>query len=117
MTVTFVQIGNDSSAEEYLGALDGATKAECAANGETFDLVDTIKHAEMDAAMAEIKGTKSSGKNGALFGAFAGAALGVGGECTSTTNNKRRNVVPKDGVANGKSPMTVKKCMCLECHR
>jgi len=59
--------------------LDGTIKAECAANGETFDLVDTIKHDDIDAAMKEIKGTKSSGKNGALFGAFAGAALGVGG--------------------------------------
>merc|ERR1712194_387930 len=58
---------------------DDSIKAECAANGETFDLVDTIKSADIDAAMKEIKGTKSSGKNGAIFGAFAGAALGVGG--------------------------------------
>mmetsp|Transcript_14690 Transcript_14690/g.17038 ORF Transcript_14690/g.17038 Transcript_14690/m.17038 type:complete len:400 (+) Transcript_14690:51-1250(+) len=79
LTVTFVQIGNDSGAAEYLASLDDSIKAECAANGETFDLVDTIKSADIDAAMKEIKGTKSSGKNGALFGAFAGAALGVGG--------------------------------------
>merc|ERR1719469_1440033 len=79
LTVTFVQIGDDSNAEAYLAELDNAIKAECAANGETFDLVDTIKHDDIEAAMKEIKGTKSSGKNGALFGAFAGAALGVGG--------------------------------------
>merc|ERR1712072_463572 len=38
-----------------------------------------IKDEEIQAAMSEIKGTKSTGKNGALIGAFAGAALGVGG--------------------------------------
>jgi len=79
LSVTFIQIGNDPRADEYLQKLDGAIQAECAANGESFDMVDTIKHAEIDAAMKEIKGTKSSGKNGALIGAFAGAALGVGG--------------------------------------
>merc|ERR1712238_278762 len=79
LSVTFIQIGDDPEAEAYLQQLDGAIQAECAANGETFDLVDTIKHDDIDAAMKEIKGTKSSGKNGALIGAFAGAALGVGG--------------------------------------
>merc|ERR1712107_689875 len=34
---------------------------------------------EIQAALAEVKGTKSSGKNGALIGAFVGAAVGVGG--------------------------------------
>jgi len=79
LSVTFVQIGNDPKADAYLKTLDGKIQAECAANGETFDLVDTIKNDEIQAAMSEIKGTKSSGKNGALLGAFAGAALGVGG--------------------------------------
>jgi len=79
LSVTFVQIGNDPEATEYLEKLDGNITAECAANGETFDLVDIIKHDEIQAAMSEIKGTKSSGKNGALIGAFAGAAMGVGG--------------------------------------
>merc|ERR1712224_736108 len=79
LSVTFVQIGNDKKAEEYLKHLDGHITATCAANGETFDLVDTIKDEEIQAAMSEIKGTKSSGKNGALIGAFAGAAMGVGG--------------------------------------
>jgi len=79
LSVTFVQIGHDPEAEDYLKHLDGHIQAECAANGETFDLVDTIKDDDIQAAMSEIKGTKSSGKNGALVGAFAGAALGVGG--------------------------------------
>merc|ERR1711959_754996 len=79
LSVTFVQIGNDKKAEEYLKHLDGHITATSAANGEMFDLVDTIKDDEIQAAMSEIKGTKSSGKNGALIGAFAGAAMGVGG--------------------------------------
>merc|ERR1712078_487375 len=80
LSVTFVQIGNDRDAEEYLNHLDDNMTAPSAANGEIFDLVDTIKDQEIQAAMAEIKGAKSSsGKNGALIGAFAGAAMGVGG--------------------------------------
>jgi len=79
LSVTFVQIGKDRRAEEYLNHLDGNMTATCAANGQMFDLVDTIKDEEIQAAMSEIKGTKSSGKNGALIGAFAGAAMGVGG--------------------------------------
>merc|ERR1712078_665841 len=80
LSVTFVQIGNDQDAEEYLNHLDNNMTAPCAANGEIFDLVDTIKDQEIQAAMAEINGAKSrDGKNGALIGAFAGAALGVGG--------------------------------------
>merc|ERR1719449_430191 len=79
LSVTFVQIGNDPKAEEYLKHLDGHIQRDSAATGETFDLVDTIKDEEIQAAMSEIKGTKSSGKNGALIGAFAGAAMGVGG--------------------------------------
>lgn len=79
LSVTFVQIGDDRDASGYLTHLDNAIQAECDANGETFDLVDTIKDEEIQAAMAEIKGTQTSGKSGALLGAFAGAALGVGG--------------------------------------
>lgn len=79
LSVTFVQIGDDSEATEYLKHLDGHIQAESAANGQTFDLVDTIKDDEIKAAMGEIKGTKSTGTNGALIGAFAGAAMGVGG--------------------------------------
>lgn len=79
LSVTFVQIGDDSDAEAYMKYLDHNIQAECAANGEMFDLVDTIKDEDIQAAMTEIKGTEESGKNGALIGAIAGAALGVGG--------------------------------------
>merc|ERR1712021_66888 len=79
LSVTFVQIGKDERVEKLFQKLDGRIQATCAANGETFDLVDTIKDEEIQAAMAEVKGSKSSGKNGALIGAFVGAAAGVGG--------------------------------------
>jgi len=79
LSITFFQVGDDDRATNYLSHLDNNIQAECAANGETFDLVDTIKDDEIQAAMSEIKGTKSSGTSGALIGAFAGAALGVGG--------------------------------------
>merc|ERR1712183_249451 len=79
LSVTFVQIGKDERVEALFQKLDGRIQATCAANGETFDLVDTIKDEEIQAAMAEVKGTKSSGKNGALIGAFVGAAAFVGG--------------------------------------
>jgi hypothetical protein len=90
LSVTFIQIGNDPKAEEYLKHLDGHIQSECAANGEMFDLVDTIKDDEIKAAMSEIKGTKSSGKNGALIGAFAGAALGVGGMYLYNKNQAKK---------------------------
>lgn len=79
LSITFVQIGDDTDTTDYLNHLDNHIQAECAETGETFDLVDTIKDEEIQAAMKEIKGTKSSGTSGALIGAFAGAAMGVGG--------------------------------------
>lgn len=78
LSITFVQIGNDDDATDYLKHLDNHIQAESATSGETFDLVDTIKDEEIQAAMKEIKGS-SSGKNGALIGALAGAAMGMGG--------------------------------------
>jgi len=79
LSITFVQIGDDTDTTDYLNHLDDHIQAECAETGETFDLVDTIKDDDIQAAMKEIKGTQSSGSSGALIGAFAGAAMGVGG--------------------------------------
>lgn len=90
LSVTFVQIGDDAKATQYLQHLDGHIQAECAANGEMFDLVDTIKDADIKAAMKEIKGTKNSGTNGALLGAFAGAAMGVGGMYLYNNNQAKK---------------------------
>jgi len=80
LSITMVQVGDSSKGEAYLKQLDDGMQASCEANGETFDLVDTIKDQEIQEAMGEIKGSQgSSGKTGALVGAFAGAAMGVGG--------------------------------------
>lgn len=81
LTVTFVQVGDDAWAESYLSHLDTelvTTNAE----GEEIDIVDTIKDEEIQAMMNEVQedeGKAGSGTAGALFGAFAGAALGAGG--------------------------------------
>jgi len=79
LSITMVQVGDSDKGEAYLNHLDGTMQARCTANGELFDLVDTIKDREIQEAMAEIKGAQTSGKTGALVGAFAGAAMGVGG--------------------------------------
>ena len=57
LSITFVQIGDHPKAAEYLASLDGQME----------DLVDTIKDDEIQAAMGEIKGTKSSGLTGGLI--------------------------------------------------
>lgn len=80
LSITFVQVGDDEWAETYLKHLDDeltTTNAE----GETIDIVDTIKDEDVKKAVGEYKkeGKLGNGKAGALFGAFAGAALGVGG--------------------------------------
>ena len=80
LSITFVQVGDDEWAEGYLKHLDTeltTTNAE----GETIDIVDTIKDEDIKKAVGEYKeeGLLGNGKGGALFGAFAGAALGVGG--------------------------------------
>ncbi|CAB9515963.1 von Willebrand factor, type A [Seminavis robusta] len=81
LTITFVQVGDDEQAEEYLKHLDDNLTSASSSSGETIDIVDTIKDEEIKKAMGEFKeeGFLSGGKGGALFGAFAGAAMGVGG--------------------------------------
>ena len=81
LSVTFVHVGDDPKAEDYMQHLakDIQSTKKSKKTGEVIDIVDTIKHRDIQAAMKEIKGTKSSGKTGAIIGAFAGAAMGVGG--------------------------------------
>jgi len=79
LTVTFVQVGDDEWATNYLKELD-TELTTTSASGEHIDIVDTIKDEEVQEAVQEMKGGKSSnGLAGGLLGAFAGAALGVGG--------------------------------------
>lgn len=91
LTVTFVQVGDDEWATNYLKELDTelTTTSE---SGEQIDIVDTIKDEEVQEAVKEMQGGKSSsGLAGGLMGAFAGAALGVGGVylANKISNDKR----------------------------
>lgn len=81
LSVTFVHVGDDETAEDYMQHLANnmTSHKKSKKTGEVVDIVDTIKDREIQAAMAEIRGTKSTGKTGAIIGAFAGAAMGVGG--------------------------------------
>ena len=79
LTITFVQVGDDEWAENYLKQLD-TELTTTSADGELIDIVDSIKDEDIQKAVDEMKGGKgSSGITGGLVGAFAGAALGVGG--------------------------------------
>jgi len=81
ISVTFVHVGDDDAAEDYVQHLANNIQSDKKSKktGEVVDIVDTIKDKDIQAAMKEIKGTQSTGKNGAIIGAFAGAALGMGG--------------------------------------
>jgi len=80
LSITFVQIGDDEYAEGYLKHLDNDLTFTNEA-GENIDIVDTIKDEDVKKAVGEYKeeGMLKNGGAGALFGAFAGAALGAGG--------------------------------------
>jgi len=81
LTITFVHVGDDPIAEEYMLHLDYNCRSTIKSKKtkEIVDIVDTVKHTEIKEALKEIKGSSGSGTNGALIGAFAGAAMGVGG--------------------------------------
>ena len=83
LTITFVQVGDDEWATNYLRHLDN-NLTTTNSDGMVIDIVDSVKDEDIKAALKEIKknlkdGNKASGATGALAGAFAGAALGVGG--------------------------------------
>eukprot|EP00578_Thalassiosira_sp_NH16_P014179 CAMPEP_0181108334 /NCGR_PEP_ID=MMETSP1071-20121207/17575_1 /TAXON_ID=35127 /ORGANISM="Thalassiosira sp., Strain NH16" /LENGTH=414 /DNA_ID=CAMNT_0023191931 /DNA_START=106 /DNA_END=1350 /DNA_ORIENTATION=+ len=74
LTITFVQVGDDEWAENYLKQLD-TELTTTSADGELIDIVDSIKDEDIQKAVDEMKGGKgSSGITGGLVGAFAGAA-------------------------------------------
>mmetsp|Transcript_17991 Transcript_17991/g.44780 ORF Transcript_17991/g.44780 Transcript_17991/m.44780 type:complete len:593 (+) Transcript_17991:96-1874(+) len=81
LSVTFVHVGDDDEAEDYMQHLNNnmVSEQKSKKTGEQVDIVDSIKDRDIQAAMKEIKGTKSTGTTGAIIGAFAGAAMGVGG--------------------------------------
>jgi len=81
LTLTFVQVGDDQWAEGFLKHLDENMTATNVSTGETVDIVDTVKDEDIKNAVGEMKesGFLGGGGAGALMGAFAGAAMGVGG--------------------------------------
>ncbi|VEU44076.1 unnamed protein product [Pseudo-nitzschia multistriata] len=92
LSVTFVHVGDDKEAEDYMQHLDKNMKShkKSRKTRKVVDIVDCIKDSEIKAAMAEIKGTKSSGTTGAIVGAFAGAAMGVGGMYMYNKNQAKK---------------------------
>lgn len=90
ITVTFVQVGDDEWATKYLKYLDDRSTTNDA--GEEVDIVDAIKDEDIKKAVKEMKeGKSSSGATGAIAGAFAGAAMGVGGMyLVNNINAKKR---------------------------
>lgn len=80
LTITFVQVGDDQWATGFLEHLD-KNLTLTSAYGDTIDLVDTVKDEDIKNAVGEMKegGFFDKGGAGSLMGAFAGAAMGVGG--------------------------------------
>jgi hypothetical protein len=129
LSITFIQIGNDPDASQYLRQLDkkqyipapkgysmndaedGNPNADDNDNNDhTIDLVDTMSYIEIKETMDEMaKAAKeakktgsngSNGRNGAMVGALAGAALGIGGMyLAGKTKEKKRY---KSGSWDGK---------------
>lgn len=84
LSVTFVHIGDDEKAETYMQYLadEMVSKSVNEKTREVVDIVDTIQYKDIQAAMKEIRGSKtkkSSSAGSAVIGAFAGAAMGVAG--------------------------------------
>ena len=102
LSITMVQVGDSTQGEAYLQHLDARMQASCVATGDTFDLVDTIQDHDIQAAMGEIQGAQASGKNGALVGAFAGAAMGVGGMYLYNKQQAKKRTTGWSGQWTGK---------------
>ena len=92
LSVTFVHVGDDKDAEGYMEHLnhDLVSHKKSRKTRKVVDIVDTIKDSDIKAAMNEIKGTKSTGTTGAIIGAFAGAAMGVGGMYMYNKNQAKK---------------------------
>ena len=122
LSVTFIQIGNDDEASKYLRYLDKKMVGFCSNNNNNdddddddddnsnsnsndnnsnrkVDIVDTMSYEEIKDTMdqmkehnKEVKKSQSNGKNGAIFGAVAGAAIGVGGMYLHSKQKAKKRV-------------------------
>jgi len=124
LSVTFIQIGNDEDASKYLQYLDkkigtattsslnrkedeSESERERADQNNKIDIVDTMSYEEikdtmdgMSKARKDAKKSGSNGKNGALVGAVAGAALGMGGMYLASKQKAKKRI--KSGSWEGK---------------
>eukprot|EP00535_Pseudo-nitzschia_heimii_P001686 CAMPEP_0197187352 /NCGR_PEP_ID=MMETSP1423-20130617/15741_1 /TAXON_ID=476441 /ORGANISM="Pseudo-nitzschia heimii, Strain UNC1101" /LENGTH=620 /DNA_ID=CAMNT_0042638909 /DNA_START=104 /DNA_END=1966 /DNA_ORIENTATION=- len=91
LTITFMHIGDDEKAEEYMKFLSDkmVSRTRNLKTRQPVDIVDAISDKEIQDTMKEI-GTKPSGKAGAVIGAFAGAAMGVGGMYVYNKNQAKK---------------------------
>lgn len=79
LSITFVQIGNDVWAENYLKSLLTSQDINTNDAGESIDFVDIILDDEIQKSLDQMKKESMNGVAGGLLGAVAGAGLGVGG--------------------------------------
>merc|ERR1711920_834699 len=108
MSVTFVQIGNDPDANDYLQYLDKKMTARSAGSDSKVDIVDTMTFADIkttmdamaEAAAEEKKKSDPSGATGAIVGTLAGAAIGVGGMYLANKHKAKKRM--KSGSWEGK---------------
>lgn len=84
LSVTFIQIGNDQDVSDYLKYLDKKMVGISEETGEKTDIVDTMGFQELKDTVFTMrehiaKAQMKSRNHGAILGAVAGAAIGVGG--------------------------------------
>ncbi len=93
LTITFIQIGDDPEASEYLTYLDKKMHGIIDENQKKVDIVDTMSYEELQKtvkSMREFNQTlqKPQGAQGAILGAVTGAAMGVGGMLAGRNKNR-----------------------------
>ena len=108
LSVTFIQIGNDQEASDYLTYLDKKMVGITEGTGEKVDIVDTMGFEELKETVESMRGQitkakkkkKQHGKNGAILGAVTGVAMGVGGMYLKGKSKTKKRV--KSGSWEGK---------------
>jgi hypothetical protein len=90
LSITFVQIGNDIWAENYLKSL--LTNQDINTNnaGESIDFIDVVLDDEIQKSLDQMKRESMNGVAGGLLGAVAGAGLGIGGAYLANKMNSKK---------------------------
>ena len=93
LSVTFIQIGNDRDASEYLAYLDDKKMVN--------DIVDTMGYEELKETVESMrshtskahKKMKQQEAQSAILGTVAGAAMGVGGMLLHNNNKTKKSIL------------------------